>query len=346
MPREAFAPTFSVRTPEGLIAFTEGHPEFFEKVYSDDSLVTRRDAGGTSVSSSSQPSVMARMLEAFTVADGARVLEIGTGTGYNTALLCHRFGAAQVVSVDIDPELTAAAQERLFQIGYEPLVVAGDGTAGHADGAPYDGILATCGVHRIPAAWLKQVRPGGIIVTNIGIGIVRLTVDAEGGAHGEYLPEEAGFMVARPAADHVAETASKYTGLVINGSGHSHSTEIPEGVCEALVHPSALEVALLHPDVLSMSLTSEDGATVYGLVHPPTGAWCRITPGGQGGNARVTHDGPKPLWEERRSLLSTWIEDGRPGPDSYRLTVNSSGVHTLSRQEPSPRSWKLPPLLP
>jgi len=64
-------------------------------------------------SSSTMPSLMARMLEALDVHDGQRVLEIGTGTGYNAALLCYRLGSANVVSIDIDPGLVAAANEHL-----------------------------------------------------------------------------------------------------------------------------------------------------------------------------------------------------------------------------------------
>ncbi|TDC75433.1 methyltransferase domain-containing protein, partial [Streptomyces hainanensis] len=203
VPREVFAPTFSVRTSRGLRDYTPDDPEFWPTVYSDDSLITQRDAAGTATSSSSQPSLMARMLEAFTVSDGNRVLEIGTGTGYNTALLCHRLGADHVVSVDIDPALTEAARDKLRGIGYEPEIITTDGIGGAPDSGPYDGILATCGVHRIPSAWLQQLRPGGVIVTNVGAGIVRMIARDDGGAEGRYLPEEAGFMPARPAAGHV-----------------------------------------------------------------------------------------------------------------------------------------------
>ena len=78
------------------------------------------------------PSLMARMLEALDVRDGHRVLEIGTGTGYNAALLCHRLGACNVVSIDIDPTLIVATRKRLAGLGHHPTLVVGDGTAGAA----------------------------------------------------------------------------------------------------------------------------------------------------------------------------------------------------------------------
>ena len=90
-----------------------------ERVYSDDSLITQcmphpslRTAEDqpvlVSTSSSTMPSLMARMMEAIDVHDVHRVLEIGTG--YNTALLCHRLRSGNVVSIDIDPTLVAAAK--------------------------------------------------------------------------------------------------------------------------------------------------------------------------------------------------------------------------------------------
>jgi protein-L-isoaspartate O-methyltransferase len=89
---------------------------------------------------------MARVLEDLELADGMRVLEVGTGTGYNAALLSHRLGAQHVHSVDIHPCLIAAARNRLANLGYHPRLAAVDGTAGWPDHAPYDRIIATCSV--------------------------------------------------------------------------------------------------------------------------------------------------------------------------------------------------------
>ncbi|MCD9146116.1 methyltransferase domain-containing protein [Streptomyces albireticuli] len=342
VPRETFVPVFTLRTVNGdKRVFEPGGEGYDEAVYTDTTLVTCWDAAGTPVSSSSQPSLMARMLEAFTVPDAARVLEIGTGTGYNTALLCHRLGAEHVVSVDIDPELTAQARDRLRAAGYTPLMVTGDGTKGHADAAPYDGILATCGVDRIPTAWLAQVKPGGIIVTNVGNGVVRLTVREDGGAEGAFLPEEAAFMRARPAPDHVAARAGQFAGLVMGGSGASTTVRLPVPADEAstflgeLVQATAMEIWMLHHDVLSMTLGDpEDGELVHGLVHPATGSWARITPA-LGTDVTVEHGGPRDLFGERLALMEQWAVAGRPQPGAYTLTVTAEGLHTLYRAEPA-----------
>jgi protein-L-isoaspartate O-methyltransferase len=110
---------------------------------------------------------MSWMLQALDLADGQQVLEIGTGTGYNATLLCHRLSDANVTSIDIDPALVDQARLRLGELGYAPLLAAGDGVGGLPAGAPYDAILATAAVDHIPSAWIEQLRPGGIIVTDL-----------------------------------------------------------------------------------------------------------------------------------------------------------------------------------
>ncbi|MEV3870089.1 methyltransferase domain-containing protein [Streptomyces sp. NPDC049906] len=343
VPREAFVPSFQVRHGDQIDTLTAQDLGFHTAVYQDTSLITRWDACGTAVSSSSEPSLMARMLEAFTVTDTDRVLEVGTGTGYNTALLCHRLGEDQVVSIDIDPELTTTARRSLASVGYVPDLVTGDGTLGVGDRAPYGGILATCGVHRIPVEWVRQVRPGGTIVTNIGTGIVRLSVGAES-ATGGFLPDPAAFMIARPTPEQVAHRAASYTALVINGTGRESRIDLPDardtrGFYQDLMEGCALEVAMAQYDVLSITLTAGD-TDVYGLVHPDTGSWARIIPAGKS-TADVVVGGPRDLWTERATLTARWIAAGRPGPGAYTLTVEPDGAHTLQREEPTTTSWRL-----
>ncbi|HWR47240.1 MAG TPA: methyltransferase domain-containing protein [Pseudonocardiaceae bacterium] len=126
-----------------------------ELVYSDTTLITAvadyAERGvRIPVSSSSKPDLMVRMLEELDVTDGDRVLEIGTGTGYNAALLSHRLGSQNVFSLDVDPALIAAARPRLTRLGYHPTLAAVDGAAGLAGHAPYARIIATCSVPAIP----------------------------------------------------------------------------------------------------------------------------------------------------------------------------------------------------
>ncbi|MEV7044756.1 methyltransferase domain-containing protein [Amycolatopsis sp. NPDC051061] len=104
------------------------------------------------------------MLETLDIHDNHRVLEIGTGTGYNAGLLCHRLSATQVFSVDIGTDLVTAARERLAALAYTPMLATTDGTGGLPDHCSYDRIIATCSVPEIPWSWAEQLRPGGLLL--------------------------------------------------------------------------------------------------------------------------------------------------------------------------------------
>jgi len=141
------------------------------QAYRNEAIVTRRSAEGQPTSSSSQPTIMAYMLDQLGVAPGQRVLEIGAGTGYNAALLQHLVGAAgTVVTVDLDEGVARQAAEHLDAAGYPGVtVVAGDGAAGYPPGAPYDRVIATVGVSDLAPAWLDQLAPGGRIVVPLDL---------------------------------------------------------------------------------------------------------------------------------------------------------------------------------
>ncbi len=140
-------------------------------------------------SSISCPAVVVDMLHYLAPQPGGQVLEIGTGTGYSTALLCHRAGASNVVSIEIDEGLAQTARDKLHQLDLHPLVVAGDGEEGYADRGPYDRIISTAAVREVPQAWLHQAHEGTVIITPIDTpfgcdGLLRLVCDGRGSAQG------------------------------------------------------------------------------------------------------------------------------------------------------------------
>jgi len=149
-----------------------------EEAYLDDAIVTKRDAEGQPISSSSQPAIMAIMLDQLVLTPGQRVLEIGAGTGYNAALMQHIVGpSGAVVSVDIEADLAEAAREHLASAGYpEVTVVAADGAEGYPPGAPYDRVIATVGVSDLAPAWLHQAGPGARIVVPLDVRGSQLAV--------------------------------------------------------------------------------------------------------------------------------------------------------------------------
>ncbi len=138
--------------------------------YRDVVLPTKLQAGEF-VSASSQPSIMAVMLEQLALRRGHRVLEIGGGTGYNAALLAEIVGPrGQVTAVDIDDDLVTMAREHLLAAGYSRVVVVqGDGVLGRAESAPYDRIMATVAVGDIPRPWRQQLKAGGRLVLPLAI---------------------------------------------------------------------------------------------------------------------------------------------------------------------------------
>jgi protein-L-isoaspartate(D-aspartate) O-methyltransferase len=137
-------------------------------VYRDEAILTRRDETGAPMSSSSQPAMMALMLERLLLEPGQRVLEIGAGTGYNAALLSRIVGPGNVVSVELDPETAAEAREALE--GYDVEVVTGDGREGWARGALYDRMIVTASTEAVPRAWHEQLAEGGIAVVPLRLG--------------------------------------------------------------------------------------------------------------------------------------------------------------------------------
>ncbi|GAA4157841.1 methyltransferase, FxLD system [Actinomadura keratinilytica] len=134
--------------------------------YADRIVVTKRGDDGAPLSSASQPTIVARMLEQARPRPGWRVLEIGAGTGYNAALLRELVGGTgQVTTIDIDEGVAADARRNLAGAGYlDVLVLAGDGALGAPEHAPFDLIIVTAGAWDIPTAWWAQLAPAGRIV--------------------------------------------------------------------------------------------------------------------------------------------------------------------------------------
>ncbi|MBP0461050.1 methyltransferase domain-containing protein [Streptomyces montanisoli] len=207
VPRHLFVPYYYADGSGGGRLLWSGDPDpvargrWLRGAYADTALATRmRD--GRLVSSSSQPSLMAGMLDELDVRDGDRVLEVGAGTGYNAALLAHRLGDGLVTTVDLDPEITESARAHLAASGHRPAVVTGDGARGCPQRAPFDRIIATCALPSVPHAWVDQCAPGARILTPLATGLLslRVTDGAHGrAAQGRFLYTAAYFVALRGA---------------------------------------------------------------------------------------------------------------------------------------------------
>ncbi|MFJ6670870.1 ATP-grasp peptide maturase system methyltransferase [Actinosynnema sp. NPDC091369] len=342
VPRHVFLPGFFAPRPDGAWEpVTDRHPDHLALVYRDEVCVTQLDnddrawqqalatgaVPGVPTSSSSMPTIMAIMLEALAVAPGDRVLEVGTGTGYNAALLCHALGDARVTTIDVDPGVLARAEARLAAAGHQPTCVAGDGEQGYAPRAPYDRVLGTCAVSRVPTAWPAQTAPGGVIVTTlnraIGAGLVRLTV-RDGLATGRVLPEDGRFMPLRAhrqawadealVAALTAEPTTSRTTLL-----SSRAVLDPAGGFEFFAGLALAEVAVAGDPIR--------------LVHPD-GSWVRHR------GAVVDQGGPRALWDVAEAAYRQWRALGEPRRHRFTFTVTPTSQHFAL--DGTSLTWPLP----
>ena len=322
-------------------------------MYRNEAIVTRRDGRGLPVSSSSQPSIMAAMLEALTVEPGQRILEVGAGTGYNAALLAHLVGPwGRVVSVELDPELASRATDALQRGNHPVEVVVGDGRSGWPPGAPYDRIIVTASGPDVPRAWFDQLADGGLVVVPLWLrgplqSVVVLRRVSEGFESVGIIP--GGFMALRggpgeePPVLHDQLSASDLVGgptsrplISINGEAlrRLQPAERRRLLALALGPPRPVPLATSAPwDDLRLFVTL--AAHEDGLIEWYGGALGHAAPGvvGRGGaslavlgRGRVIDHldawGEEDAEEVLSALVGRWQDQGSPGRGRLRLKVS------------------------
>jgi protein-L-isoaspartate(D-aspartate) O-methyltransferase len=282
-------------------------------VYDDNPLALKLDEVGELLSSTTLPSLLARMLTALKLAPGMRILEIGAGIGYNAALI-HAITGAEVITLDVQPDAIADATSALRRCGVKQVrAVLADGYLGYPEAAPYDRIIASCGIRGMSPAWCEQLMPDGFVVAPFAHGgahpLVRFQL-RDGSPHATAIGPWTDFMLAGgplyqsypgahpirfakgpyPAAAWCQQVISplewsEYTDLWFYLAAHSPSlTQVrihgldPRNGTAALVSPTAVNAAVLQVD---------------GYVH-------------------ATGPDAAPLADFLAALATGWTEHGRP----------------------------------
>jgi protein-L-isoaspartate O-methyltransferase len=333
VPRHALVPRFYRTTDRAVIDSANPHDQatWLETVYSNKTLVTQ--VTPTDVTSSgTMPGLLAKMLTAIRINTGDNALQVGTGTGYTAALLCERLGSNKVTTIDIDPDLSNEARTRLGYVGYTPTVVTGNGAYGYPPCAPYDAILATCALRRIPADWLTQAAPGARIVAPLATGLIALDVTGPDQANGRFLAPGGFFMPLRDT-----NQQDKPTTPAPGTRRDPRPTEL--GPFQTFYEDHLrflLTIAL--PDVC----TGQHGPALEDLtLADSTGSTARLDHTGNG-TFLVTETGPRTIWNEVEHLHQQWQTWGRPHRERYGLTINGES-QTIWLDEPHDApTWPLP----
>ncbi|WP_103536117.1 ATP-grasp peptide maturase system methyltransferase [Streptomyces sp. SM11] len=331
--------------PTGYLPVRQGEDGWLEGIYADRTLVTQLDGRvrpgdvtdgsvtGDPTSSSTLPSLVLRMWQQLEVEAGHRVLEVGTGSGYSTALGAHRLGHDRLTSVEYDPVVGRAAAAALKAAGYAPRLIVGDGLRGDPDAgaSTYDRLIATCSVRYVPMAWLHQVKPGGkILATHSGwsyaSGLALLTVTGPGTATGRLLPGYTSFMIARPH-----DRPPRPTLALLPGE------ERPSRIDPAVIGTwtGSWVAQLAAPAAERMGAGPEQI-----LWDVSTGSQARTAPGPDGGWT-VVQRGPVRLWDRVETAIRLWQAAGEPHQESFGITVSAARQRVWIGSEDG-TGWDLP----
>lgn len=345
VPRHLFAPRFTlpdqVGGPPLDVADSTRREEWLRAAYRSKPLLTDLEEHNVATTSCSAPAVVAIMLESSEITDGQSVLEIGTGTGWTAGLLAHRLGSEAVSSVDIKPTCVAQARDRLHALGLAPTLAAGDGYLGYEPRAPYDRIIATASLRRVPPAWLGQVRPGGKILTDVrgsyAGNLALFTVQADQSAHGRFLAETVYFMPLR--SEHQPfQIPTELSSRAVSESGDQCTTGLDPAVLGERTFKFFAQLALPGTETGPIRIT--DGPWYFCLTDPVSQSWARVDTETTADRA-VTQGGDRRLWDELEAAHDLWQHLDQPNPQDFTISITPDGEQVVTHPG-TERQWTLP----
>ncbi|MET9295610.1 protein-L-isoaspartate(D-aspartate) O-methyltransferase [Streptomyces sp. NPDC003077] len=310
-------------------------------IYSNTTLVTELDPktakqveggwNGHPTSSSTQPGLVVRMLEALGIRPEHDVLDAGLGTAYQAALIAHCLrDSHQLTAGDIGT--TEPAHKRLDELGYSPTVIRADATKWDWK-RQFDRIVFSFGLPRVTDSIRWAVAPGGRIIANIfgpiSSGLVVLDAKKKGALEGPFLKRGGSFMPARheqqdmPQAD-LSSTAEGWTDVPLADFGNHHF----------------LFLLAAHLPGVNLQFGTDGGRTTRRLVLPD-GRWGEAVYTRQEGARPVFREQGESVWEDVERVWTWWADNGRPHWDKFGLTVGNDGTHRLWYRSPEGDSWVL-----
>lgn len=322
--------------------------ELLERLHSGDSVSIQHDGepilgrspgprrSGAITAMSSTMSLTADLLRQLDLRPGQRVLDVGTGAGVTAAAACFVCGDKGVVTLDIDPHVTAAARERLSALGYRPATVTANGTTGWAADGPYDRIFVSFAVRRVPQALVEQLAPGGRALMTLGTsspswpGLAVIERRRDGSVEAQLRAVEFGHR-AGAGFDRLFLSAAFRAEITTAGGWTQRSQLAP---------PSDTARGMwLTLDNLYPGLVRDFGAEDLTIGAPGCRSWMHVRPVGRR-RWDVTTSGPRDIWAEIQDAAEWWRAAGAPAV--FRIHFDADdGQHATSPN--GALTWQLSP---
>ncbi|MGB8346820.1 MAG: hypothetical protein WCD86_18170 [Ktedonobacteraceae bacterium] len=356
VPRHLFVDHFYMRDKESRILRwkhvtldTLGDIEqWLSLIYRNKPLITSVNAIGQPDGSSSAPGAMAAMLEPLDMQPGMRVLEIGTGTGYNAAVLAHLAGNPHLVfTIDLFPELVAKAQESLDRVvGPGVITRVANGLDGYPPAAPYDRIIATASWYRVPLSWLYQLQHDGVLVMNLkgrlGWGcFLRVTKTGQGRAAHGTITGFSDFMILQEpgsAAIGFPSLIPHYVGRPINERiSFSESEFNPRALdSTSLLFLLQLSFHQLYYGWIQLPADTPPSLCLIDTVTETLLKFCSTEE-----NWSVEIRGEVQVWQRLKQIFQHWETLGHPDITAYELEIEETGQQFVCLPHRPDARWAL-----